>query len=198
MFRQNTIRHRNLTSEHLENRYFILYYTFLKSAFGLDCSPIVPGGVRLRIYPDQIPDKAVKVERFSDFLLGLARRPEFRTRKITIRREDITGVVSHEHDILQCLDIILGAMNFRLNDLHKAKPERGNNKLRAARTRRKEDVYKHINARIRQIYPGFNIGTSTGRKAVDSRWADPYRHWRLMPKAANRVVLPGSKKKKKK
>jgi hypothetical protein len=198
MFRQNTIRHRNLTREHFENKYFILYYTFLKSAFGLDCSPIIPGGVRLRIYPDQIPDKIEKIERFANFLLGMAKRTEFRIRNITIRREDITGIISHDHDVLQCLDIVLGAMHFRLNDLHKEKPEKGNNKLRAPRTRRKEDVYKHINWRIRKIYPGFNIGISTGRRAVNSRWADPYRHWRLMPKAANRVVLPGSKKKKKK
>src|SRR5580658_8601112 len=38
MFRQNTIRHRNLTAEHLKDKYFILYFTFLKWAFGLDCS----------------------------------------------------------------------------------------------------------------------------------------------------------------
>jgi hypothetical protein len=127
----------------------------------------------------------------------MARRPELRARKITIRREDIAGVCSHDHDVLQCLDIILGSMNFRLNDFHKKKPEKGNNKLRASRTRRKEDVYKYINKRIREIYTGFNIGVSTAIREPDSRWANPYRHWRLMPKTADREVVPGSKKKKK-
>jgi hypothetical protein len=35
--------------------------------------------------------------------------------------ENITEVVSHNHVILQCMDIILGAMQFPLNDMHKIK-----------------------------------------------------------------------------
>ncbi len=196
MFRQNTIQARNLTKEHLEQKYFILYYTFIKRGFGLDCSPVVAGGVRVRIYPDKIPDTAEQMERFRSFLVALARRPEFRQRGIKIHKEDVTDVVSHDHVILQCLDVVLGAMHFRLNDFHKEIPE--GKRQRAKRTRSKEKVYKHINARIRSIYPGFNIGTSTAQRAEDSRWADPYRHWRLIPRKANRVVVPGSKRKKKK
>ena len=38
-------------------------------------------------------------------------------------KDDIAEAKSHNHDILQCLDVILGAMEFRLNEKHKAKPE---------------------------------------------------------------------------
>src|SRR5262249_556764 len=142
----------------------------------------------------QIPDTAEQIERFRSFLVGLSKRPEFRHRGITIAREDVTDVVSHDHDVLQCLDIVLGAMNFKLNDLHREIPQ--GKRRRSKRTRNKEHLYKHINARIRALYPGFNVGISTGQRADDSRWSDPYRHWLLMPKKSNRVVLRGSKHKK--
>jgi hypothetical protein len=194
MFRQNTIKAARLTKEHLDQKYFILYYLFLKKGFGLDCAPEIQGGARVRIYPDKIPDTAEQLERFRSFLVGLGRRPEFRKR-ISIAREDVTEIRSHDHDILQCLDIILGSMQFKLNDLHRELAP--GKRRRARRTREKERVYKHINARIRDIYPNFNIGTSTAQGTETSRWDDPYRHWRLIPKKSNRVVMPGSKKKRK-
>jgi hypothetical protein len=87
-------------------------------------------------------------------------------------------------------------MHFWLNDLNKAtQPGR---KRREKRTKQKELVYRRINARIRAIYPNFNVGVSTARHELDSRWADPYRHWLIKPKKSNRVVLPGGKQKKRK
>jgi Protein of unknown function (DUF3800) len=122
MFRQNTIQSTHLTSEHHEQKFFILYYLFLKQGFGLDCSPIVPGRVRVRIYPDQIPDTKVKLDSFRNFLARMSNRPQLIERKIRVAKEDITDVISHDHVILQCLEIVLGAMHFKLNDLHKKKP----------------------------------------------------------------------------
>jgi hypothetical protein len=113
-------------------------------SFGLDCSPVVAGGVNLRIYPDQIPDTKAEVASFRTFLVGLARRAEFRARNIRIKPEDVADVCSHDHDILQCLDIVLGSMHFWLNDLNKeTQPGR---KRREKRTKQKELVYRRINA----------------------------------------------------
>lgn len=196
MFRQNSVRATHLTSEHHENKFFILYYLFLKQGFGLDCSPVVPGGVRVRIYPDQIPDTKAQIGRFRDFLAQMSNRIPLKQRGITIKREDVTDVVSHDHVILQCLDIVLGAMHFKLNDFDKKKPV--GQRLREKRTREKTKLYKLINFRIRQIYPNFNVGVSTARRDLTSRWSDEYRHWLLMPKAKNRVMVPNSSKRKKK
>lgn len=192
MFTQNTIIARGLTKRHVDEKYFILYYMFIKHAFGLSVSPINPGGVRLRIYPDQIPDTREKVEQFRGFLAGLSRSPEFRQRRIAIKREDIADVNSKEHEILQCLDIVLGAMHFRLNEKHREKTAR-NGTRRGSRTKAKERIYRHILARVQDIYPHFNIGCSTGQPFADSRWAHPYRHWLFTP--AERIVMPGSKRK---
>lgn len=81
---------------------------------------------------------------------------------------------------MQCLDVVLGAMAFRLNDLHKEKPE-GSNK-RGKRTLAKEKLYKYINKKIRETRANFNIGITTG---LDGEYANiffqPYRHWLFIP-----------------
>ncbi|MBR0982344.1 DUF3800 domain-containing protein [Bradyrhizobium liaoningense] len=195
MFTQNTVIAKNLTPQHVEEKYFILYYQFLKHAFGLAVSPILNGGVNLRIYPDQIPDNKERVEQFRGFLMGLAGSPPFRERRIRIRREDIADVDSKQHEILQCLDIVLGAVNFRLNDKHKEKTAKGGTR-RGSRTKAKERVYRHILGRIQDIYPRFNIGRSTGQDSEECRWSHPYRHWLFTP--SERIVIPGSKREKKK
>ena len=195
MFTQNTVIPRGLNQRHVDEKYFILYYQFIKHGFGLRCSPVIPGGVSLRIYPDQIPDTREKVEQFRGYLIGLARSPEFRHRRITIKRENIADVNSKEHEVLQCLDIVLGAVNFRLNDKHMELTAR-NGTRRGSRTKAKHRVFRHILTRIQDIYPHFNIGRSTGQAAADDRWTHPYRHWLFTP--TERIVIPGSKRKKKK
>jgi hypothetical protein len=191
MFTQNMNVAKNLTRRHIDEKYFILYYQFLKHAFGLHCSPAEPGGVSLRIYPDQLPDTSEKAEQFRSYIVALEKNPDFRARRISIASENVIDVCSHEHVILQCLDIFTGAMWFRLNDMHleKISPRR-----RGKRTKAKERVYKHINSRIQAIYPRFNIGVSTARTKETSAWDHPYRHWLFVP--TERIVIPRSKKRK--
>jgi len=93
---------------------------------------------------------------------------------------NVAEVKSHDHVVLQCLDIVIGAICFRLNDKHKIK-QKGMNR-RGNRTIAKEKLYKSILRRIRDIYPNFNIGTTTGRKnGIEYTWLHPYRHWRFIP-----------------
>lgn len=192
MFTHNTVQARNLTRQNLVEKYFILYYEFIKHAFGLRHSPPIHGGVDIRIYPDRLPDTAEQVERFKSFLVALSEFAHFRRLGIRIRKDNVAEVESHDHDVLQCLDIVLGSIHFRLNDKHKEKPEGA--RLRGKRTRAKERIYKHINSRIRAIYPHFNIGISTGHQDRTDRWTHPYRHWLFVPR--DRVILPGGKKAK--
>lgn len=193
MFTQNTVRPRNLTKDHIRNQYAILYYYFIRHAFGLIYSPLYEQGVDIRIYPDQLPLSPEQVEIFKSYLVRLANRSEFRIKRLRVSRENIVEVVSHDHDILQCLDIVLGAMNFYLNDKHLDKP--AGQIRRSPKTRAKHKLYKHINRRIRAIYPNFNVGITTGHQGDRSnRWKHQYRHWNF--RATDRDVLPGSKKKK--
>jgi hypothetical protein len=176
MFTQNANRRSKLTREHIDNQYAILYYYFIRHAFGLRYCPIQEGGTTIRVYPDTLPLSHEDCERFKDFVGRLNNRSEFRARNLYFDRENITEVISHDHDILQCLDVVLGAMNFRLNMKHRDKPEGA--WFRAPKTRAKEKVYKAINGRICALYPNFNIGITTGHEGdAANRWRHRYRHW---------------------
>ncbi|MGM0497330.1 MAG: DUF3800 domain-containing protein [Bacteroidota bacterium] len=181
MFTQNAIEPKNLTKKQIEDEYFILYYQFLHYAFGLEYSNKTDEKINLRIYLDHMPETIERRQRFKEYLKGVEKKPSFRRANLKIRKEDITEVKSHDHIILQCLDIILGSMSFRLNNKHLIKPE--GKSQRGKKTIAKEKLYKHILKRIRQIYSGFNIGTTTGHhNGIEDRWNNPYRHWRFLPK----------------
>lgn len=181
MFTENRNRPRNLSKEQHDNQYAILYYFFIRHAFGLAFSPKMEGGANVRVYPDEMPFSAAQVDSFKGYVTRLTDRSEFWSKGISFAAEDVTEVKSHEHDILQCLDVILGAMNFRLTRKHKDKQE--GQTRRSAKTLAKLRVYNHINKRIRQIYPNFNIGITTGHQGdITNRWNHPYRHWNFTSK----------------
>lgn len=183
MFRNNADQPSNSDVRRSDDKYFKLYYQFLKHSFGLKDIPAVGEDIFVRIYLDQLPDTREKCEAFKRYVRRLPAiwntgRAEG---KLHIRKGDVTDVCSHDHVLLQCTDIILGAMYFRLNELHLEKPV--GSSRRGKRTIAKEKLYKHINHRICEILPYFNIGISTGaRKYQNPTWELPYSHWKFLPK----------------
>jgi hypothetical protein len=183
MFRNNKDLPTDSTNHLPEDKYFKLYYQFIKHAFGLMHVKVESEPIYLRVYIDQLPDKKEKCSRFKQFLVDLPRTSDFSGSSIAIRKSDVAEVKSHEHVLLQCLDIVLGAMHFRLNKLNKAIPE--GQSRRGKRTVAKEKLYKHILNEINDIFPNFNIGESTGNRGSqypDFYWSHHYRHWRFKPK----------------
>lgn len=184
MFTQNRHVPRNLTQYHREHEYFLLYYQFIKHAFGLRHLETGQIPTKVRLYFDKIPDTKEKAAQFKSYLMGLNYNKHLKQKGLLFPTDSITDVHSHDHVILQSVDIILGAMQFRLNDLHKDKPE--GQAQRGKRTIAKEKVYKHINRCIQNIYPNFNIGKSTSwRESPTNIWHDPYRHWLFLPSDFN-------------
>lgn len=196
MFTQNRYNPKGLTDYQIDNQYFLLYYQLIKHAFGLRyCNPERLDDVYVRLYLDDVPDTQKKFSDFKDYLHSLCHFPVFRRANVMIPREDITDVKSHDHVIMQGLDLVLGSMQFRLNDMHRVIPK--GQKRRGKRTRSKERVFKHISRRIRGIQPGFNIGMSTGTpNGQIDRWHQPYRHWLFIP-SDHEVDHTRSKRKKK-
>lgn len=180
MFSQNAWQPTGLTKEDIELQYFKLYYQFIKHSFGLRYIEKRPGGTKLRLYPDQLPDTHEKVEMFKGYLLGLQHSKEFLSSGISVAKENIAEVCSHDHVLLQCLDVVLGSMSSRLNDKHKEKSV--GSRFPAKKTKAKYTLYKTILGEIRKIYPNFNIGISTGKdQDYANRWKHPYRHWLFRP-----------------
>lgn len=183
-----------LEAYHRAHAYHLLYYQFLKHAFGLRYAN--PGGspIRLRIYVDQLPDTSDKNALFKGFVAALEHSKEFRESRIVVPKDQIAEVDSRNHIVLQCLDVLLGAMQFRLNDRHREKPE--GSMERGSRTIAKEKLYKHLYSRIQELYPRFNIGISTGTPNGGSdRFKQPYRHWLFVPRESR--VDPSQVKPKK-
>lgn len=180
MFTQNVNVPPIYSDYHKEHGYFILYYQFIKHAFGLKY--FIPGSEKtnVRLYFDKLPDTNEKTSLFKNTLSNLSLNKEMRAIGLQFNLDNIAEVVSHNHIILQCVDIVLGAMQFRLNDFHKIKAP--GTKRRGKRTIAKEKVYKHINKRIRTIHPSFNIGITTGiTNNLRNTWEHPYRHWVFIP-----------------
>lgn len=196
MFTQNSNEATGLEDHQIDNQYFLLYYQLVKHAFGLIHCGQPESTIRVSLYLDDIPDNAEKFSQFKRYVASLSDFPKFVAQQVRIPKEEITGVNSKDHLILQGLDIVLGAMQFRLNDKHLEKPE--GKRRRAKRTVAKEQVYKHINARIRALYPNFNIGVSTAIGGdYANRWHHPYRHWLFVP-SEHRVVTGVGKVRNKK
>ncbi|MCJ8335331.1 MAG: hypothetical protein MJH10_13975 [Epibacterium sp.] len=181
MFTQNIYEAQGLTKEQRDKAYFYPYYQFLKNAFGLRyCTPSSLDRVTFSIFLDQIPDTKEKINNFKTYLSAIPETLSWEGLNLRIPKSHIANVDSSEHSILQGLDVILGAMCFRLNDKHREKPEGA--RVRGKRTIAKEALYKNINRRIREIYPNFNIGGSTGiQNGPADRWHHQYRHWRFVP-----------------
>lgn len=181
MFTHNRYEPKNLTLEQRENEYFLLYYQFFKHSFGLNYSNPSLDDISLYPFFDQLPDTKTKNQKFINFIYELQYDNAFYTNNITIHSiDDIAEARSHNHVILQCLDIVLGAMEFRLNNKHLSKPEGA--RIRGKRTIAKEKLYKHILHHIQDIYPNFNIGETTGLNGDKAnRWKHPYRHWKFIP-----------------
>lgn len=83
--------------------------------------------------------------------------------------------------LLQCLDVVLGAMAFRLNDRHREKPE--GQRTRGKKTIVKERLYKHILAEIRKVNNVLAFDPKSSTSGISGEaWTMPYRHWKFRPK----------------
>ena len=186
MFTENRLEPLGLEPYHYENEYQILYYYFLKHAFGLAYANENQGEpLSVRFFLDELPVNPVKRSQFKGFIRALEHDRAFVRAGITIPERTIAEIDSREHVLLQAVDVILGAMQFKLNKRHLAIPV--GQRTRGAKTRAKERLYKHINERLQGIRPGFNVGITTG---VDgdrtNRWRQRYRHWKFV--SSNRRI----------
>lgn len=190
-FRNNQYSAPYLTREQIRKAYPLLYYQFIKHAFGFQYSNETGTPQYLKIMLDDIPLKGEDKKEFKSYIYRLNHDVGFQKANIRIRESDICEVDSSEHLMLQFMDLILGAMCFRLNNKHKIKDSATNK--RGKRTIIKEKLYKYINSKIRELHPGFNIGESTGISQIEERWTLPYSHWSFKP---NNYVRDTSKAKK--
>lgn len=190
MFTHNRNRPK-LDEYQIGNDYFLLYYQFIKHAFGLQHAVPPEHTASAALLLDDVPANAEKFEQFKNYMSSLSTFPVWTRAGFRIAYEDITDVNSKKHNLLQALDVVLGGMQSRLNEKHtKPVPPA---KRRSKRAKAKEKVYKAIKDRVFDLYPNFNVGTSTATAAgPHMRFEHPYRHWLFVPSSAE--VDPGRTK----
>ena len=179
MFAQNAFVSDGLTKEQTDNEYSILYYYFLKDAFGLKFSNDNPfeHKINFSLYLDDLPCS----EEQKNSLKKSMYRYNYELKQNNIEIIEMVEIDSKIHVIQQCMDIILGSMNFKLNDFDKIKDEETGK--RSKRTRAKDKLYKIINKNIRDIRKGFNVGVSTSYdNDMSNIWKHQYRHWNFVSK----------------
>jgi len=87
MFRQNATVPINLTKENKDNGFFLLYYQFVKHAFGLIHHTDEPTKrTFLRLYFDRLPDAHLKAVNFKNNIFALQALPKFREAKLLVMR----------------------------------------------------------------------------------------------------------------
>ncbi len=121
MFTQNMYRP-NLADYQIGNDYFMLYYQFIKHAFGLQYAVPEGGTASATILLDDVPHNKEKFLDFKSYLSSLSQFPKWTRAGFRIDYDDIAEINSRKHNILQALDVILGGMQSRLNDKH-TKPQ---------------------------------------------------------------------------
>ena len=181
MFQESGHSYSPLHQEQIANRYHLLYYQFIKHAFGLvyhDGPADEP--VYLKLYFDKMPVSIPENDAFKAHIAYLQNLWQFRKARIIIRHDDIAEIDSHKHCIQQCMDIVLGAMAFRLNNKHLEIPpgatEPGN------KTKAKEALFNHIFELIKDAdgIADFDITKTTLPDRARDRWIIPYRHWKFL------------------
>ena len=178
-FRHRQFEPVGLTNEQRRKEYPKLYYQFIKNDFGLIHSNQKGKSVRVRLLIDDMPLKGPDRDEFLKAIYHLNELKTFQNAGIVIGDGDVAEVNSKKHLPLQVMDVVLGAMCFRLNDKHK---ERGIDGKRANRNIVKEKLYKYIRTKIWELHPGFNIGVTTPITKMSDLWERPYLHWNFVPK----------------
>ena len=167
-----------LTAWHREYGFYILYYYFVVFGFGLPWHD-QRDTVAVEFFPDALPNEPVKLREFQQFLhrCHIARR--FRQRS-SFRFINVTAVESEKHIILQCVDLIIGAVGYKLNKKYKAKT--GHRRSRSAVA--KIELWERIRDRLGAIDMGergthsFAVGVNTGTgPEATNRWRHKFRQW---------------------
>ena len=95
-----------------------MYYQFIKYAFGLVFANDTEG---IRLYLDEIPLNQSDKQNFVSHLYSLNNDSEFKEKGIRFVDKGISEVDSKSHLPLQFMDVILGAICFKLNEKDKLK-----------------------------------------------------------------------------
>lgn len=151
-----------------DNLYSKLYYVFLKKAFSLFYAY---EDINLKIYFDELPESLSINKNFKKHLVScFINASKDSSNKVSLYPSNIFEVDSKNHVILQCIDVILGTIEFFLN----TPDEQRTSKRALAKIEMFNHIYEHY---ITNLCENFSFDLSTGYFNCRKAWKSPYKHF---------------------
>ena len=148
-----------------DETYSKFYYLFIRHAFSIY---YIQEDISLRLIFDELPETKVACLKFKTFLvkyLNVAKGAN----SVSLVAKDIEEVDSKKHMILQCMDAIMGLVDFALNSSAEDR--------KSIRGKAKWEVWKFVLKKIQAIHPSFCIHATTYPLKSKKGWEDGYKHF---------------------
>ena len=159
--------------------YTKFYFAFIKNAFNIF---FANKNISLRLIFDDLPETKEQCDTFKQYLVEKINNNKSKRglNSVTISASQIEEVDSTKHPILQCVDVIIGCIEFYLNTPRSQQISK--------RARAKFKVFDKIWLEISRINPEFNLTTTTTPIYSHKAWLKPYAHFvyhkKIVPKAS--------------
>lgn len=163
----------------LDETYCKFYYLFIRHAFSLFHAR---KDIQIRLALDDLPETKTSCKKLKDHLVNNLQKVEFAgCNKVILKAKDIEEVDSKKHPILQCVDVLIGLVDFAMNS---SAEERSSKRGKA-----KWQVWKFIESKIREIHPNIILDTTTWPIYSNKGWKDPYKHFVYTRKKIKPLLL---------
>ena len=148
--------------------YSKFYHTFIINAFNIFYAK---ENIKLRLVFDDLPETKEQCKKFKQCLIkSINHNTKPNTNKAKVNKEAIEEVDSKKHIILQCVDVIVGLVDFALNTTNE---EIKNSKRALA----KYKVWETVLSFIYEINPYFIITETTRPVYSIKGWKSKYSHF---------------------
>lgn len=152
------------------------YHTFIINAFNIFYAK---HNFRLRVVCDDLPETKKQCRVFKQCLVQkIATNKKPNTNKVYIKQRYIEEVDSSKHVILQCVDVIVGLVDFILNT---SKDDIRQSKRAMARYR----VWNHLIECIKDLDNNFVVEETTRPVYSFRGWVKKYSHFVYQKKSPN-------------
>ena len=148
--------------------YTKFYHAFIINAFNIFYAK---EDIELRLIFDDLPETKQQCKLFKKCLIAkINSNYKINTNKAHISRDKIEEVDSKKHTILQCVDIIVGLVDFILNTTTQEIKE-------SKRAKARLNVWNYILEEIYIINSNFDLTQTTKPVYSNKGWKEVYRHF---------------------
>lgn len=151
----------------VDETYCKFYYLFLRYAFSIYYAK---SDLSLRLIFDDLPETKKACNKLKTYLVNNLNNVAIKGgNKVKLVADDIEEVDSKKHMILQCMDVIMGLVDFHLNATKEGRESK--------RGQARSYVWKYVLTKINEIHDGFTLTETTMPIYSYKGWKDLYKHF---------------------